>query len=65
MVRSNAGESEDYLTTEAVVAATDSTAVVLATSSVSAEPVLAIPQQVAAGTTICEATIVSQQATRR
>lgn len=51
--------------TEAVVAATDSTAVDLATTSVSAEPVLAIPQQVAAGTTICEATIVSQQATRR
>jgi hypothetical protein len=51
--------------TEAVVATTDSTAVVLATTAVSAEPVLAIPQQVAAGTTILEATIVSQQAARR
>jgi hypothetical protein len=65
MARSTAGEIDDYLMTEAVVATSDSTAFVLAKTAVSAEPVLAIPQQVAAGTTICEATIVSQQAARR
>ncbi|MFM7137153.1 MAG: hypothetical protein ACKO1M_08800 [Planctomycetota bacterium] len=53
------------MTTEAVVATTDFAAGVSATTAVSAEPVLAIPQHVAAGTTIREATIVSQQAGRR
>jgi hypothetical protein len=53
------------LTTEAVVATTDFAVSVLTTTAVSAVPLLAIPQHVAAGTTIREATIVSQQAARR
>jgi len=47
------------------VAATDSFAGVAATLSVVVEPLLATVQQVAAGTTIRVATIVSQQAARR
>ena len=56
---------EGYLTTEAVVATNDSFAGVVATLPASAEPVLTIPQQFVAGTTIREETIVSQQAARR
>ena len=54
-----------YFTTEAVVAANDSCAGVVATLPASTEPVPAISQQLMAGTTIREATIVSQQTGRR
>lgn len=53
------------MTTDVVVVANDSFAGVLATLPASAEPLLAMPQQVVAGTTIVEETIVSQQARRQ
>ena len=54
-----------YFTTEAVVTANDSFPGVFTRLPASAEPVLAMPQQLVAGTIIVAETIVSQQATRR
>lgn len=59
------GAIAGYLRIEAVVVTADPLAGASATLPASAAVVLAMPQQLGAGTTICDETIVSQQATLR